>query len=285
MLMRKLLVLTAAILSLGPQVRAQVPQRYDVLGRVKSFRQETAKLTEVDGEPTEGPRVLIQTATFDDHGNTLERIMNNPDGTLKWKVSWVGRATYDANGRETERITLNEEGVEAKRTVSLYDSDGNLNRSLTYDSGRLVFDNIFAYDQQGHKIRADHFNADKSWRSTDLFAYDSHGYLSEIRHSEGISRRDSLRNDEQGNPLEWLAYDQDGRRVMKVCWEYSDNSRQFPAAYLRYGNNDKVFSRESFIYEFDSQGNWIKSKTTREVFNGQTSIIETEITYRTIIYR
>jgi hypothetical protein len=285
MLMRKLLILTAAILSLGPQVRAQVPQRYDVLGPVKSFRQETAKVTEVGKEAIEGPRVLIQTATFDDHGNTLERVMNNPDGTLKWKVSWVGRATYDANGRETERITLNEKGVESRRTVSLYDGDGNLNRSLTYDSGRLVFDDIFEYDQQGHKIRADYFNADRSRRGTDLFAYDSNGYLREIRHSEGISRRDSFRNDELGNPLEWLAYDQDGRRVMKVSWEYSDNSRQSPAAYLRYGDNDKVFSKESFIYEFDSQGNWIKSKTTREVFGGQTPIIETEITYRTIIYR
>jgi hypothetical protein len=283
--MRKLLILTAAILSLGPQVRAQVPQRYDVLGPVKSFLQETAKLTDVGGEAIEGPRVLIQTAVFDDHGNTVERIMNNPDGTLKWRVSWTGRATYDANGRETERITVNEKGVETKRTVSLYDGEGNLNRSLTYDSGRLVFDDTFEYDQQGHKIRADYFNADRSRRDTELFAYDSGGYLSEIKHSGGPHSRDTFRNDAHGNPLEWLAYDNDSRRVLKVGWEYSDNSRQFPAAYLRYGDNDKVFSKESFIYEFDSQGNWIKSKTTREVFRGQTSIIETEMTYRTIIYR
>jgi len=279
--------LAAAIVSMAHQVSAQVPKRYDVVGPVRLLRQETAKLMEVGGETVEGPRVLIMTATYDNHGNTTERVVNNPDGTLKWKVIWSGRSTYDAHGHETERVSYNDSGEVTNRTVWIYETNGNLNKVITYGAaGEITFYDTFEYDENDHKIRADYFNSNGSTRGNDVFVYDSRGYLSEITHSEGILQyRDSYKYDERGNKTEWSSYDRNGKRGLKVSWGYSDDSRGNPTEFLRYESGDKVVSREVYTYEFDSRGNWIKSKTRREMFGGQAPIIETEITYRTITYR
>lgn len=287
MFMRKLLLLAAAILSLVHQLSAQVPKRYDVVGPVRSFRQETAKVTEVDGKTAEGQRMLIQTATYDDQGNMTDQVMNNPDGTLKWKLSWIGQSTYDVDGRETERVSCNASGEVTSRTVFIYDGNGNRTKVIYYGAGdEITFYDTFEYDGNSHKIRADYFNSNGSTRGNDVFAYDSHGYPSEITHSEGILQyRDRYKYDDRGNETEWSSYDKYGKRGLKISWGYSDDSRGNPTEFLRYDSNDKVLSKEVYTYKFDSRGNWIKSKTRREVFGGQAPIIETEITYRTITYR
>ena len=285
--MKNLLILAAAIFSLAHQVGAQVPKRYEVVGPVRSLRQETAKLMDVGGETVEGPRVLIATATYDKHGNTTERVMNNPDGTLKWKASWIGRSKYDSQGHETERVSYNDSGEVTTRTIWIYETNGNLSKSITYGAaGEIRFYDTFEYDESDHKIRADYLNADGSTRGNDVFVYDSRGYLSEITHSENILQyRDSYKYDDGGNKTEWSSYDKDGKRGLKVSWVYSDDSKGNPTEFLRYDSGDKVLSKEVYTYEFDSRGNWIKSKTRREVFGGQAPIIEAEITYRTITYR
>jgi len=286
--MNNLLMLTTAILCLANQVSAQVPKRYDVVGPVRSLLQETAKLTEVGEQITEGPRVVIQTATFGTHGRMTDQVMNNPDGTLKWKASWNQRSTYDARGRETERVSFNASDEVTSRTVFVYNNDGNVTKSVTYgaDGEITSFQDTFEYDENGKKIRADYFNADGLTREYDIFVYDSRGFLIEVTHSGNtLQHRDSYKYDDRGNKTEWSAYDKSGKRGLKVCWGYSDDSRGIPTSFLRYDNGDKVLSKEVYTYEFDSHGNWIKSKTRREVYAGQAPAIENEMTYRTIIYR
>ena len=287
MSIRKLLILTTAVLASASEISAQVPKRYEVMGPVRSLRQETAKLTEIGGDNIEGPRVLIQTATFDNHGKMTEQLMNNPDGTLKWKAKWTVRSTYDTNGREMERVSYNDSDEVTSRTVWVYQTNGNLIKSITHGaSGEIRFYDTFKYDENGHKIRADYFSADGSTRGNDVFVYDTRGYLTEITHSEGVLQyRDTYKHDDRGNQTEWSVYDKSGQRGLKVCSGYSDDSRRNPTEFLRYNSDDKVVSKEVYTYEFDSRGNWIKSKTRREMLGGQAPIIEKEITYRTITYR
>jgi hypothetical protein len=287
MSIKKLLTLTTAVLALANEISAQVPRRYEVIGPVRSLRQETAKLTDIGGETIEGPRVLIQTATFDNRGRMTEQVMNNPDGTLKWQLNWTVRSTYDTNGREMERVSYNDSGEVTSRTVWVYQANGNLTKSITYGAaGEIRFYDTFEYDESGHKIRANYFNADGSTRGNDCFVYDSRGYLTEVTHSEGVQQfRDTYKHDDRGNQTEWSVYDKTGQRGLKVSFGYSDDSRGIPTEFLRYDSNDKVVSKEVYTYEFDSRGNWIKSKTRREVFGGQAPIIAKEITYRTLTYR
>ena len=285
--MNNLLILTAAILCLANQASAQVPKRYDVVGPVRSFRQETASLTVVGGEAVEGPRVLIQTATYDNRGKITEQVMNNPNGTLKWKASWNERSTHDARGREIERVSCNTSGEVTSRTVFVSNNNGSLSESVTYGAaGEITFHDTFEYDENGKKIRADYLNPDGSTRAYDVFAYDSRGYLSEVTHSGNtLQHRDSYKYDDRGNATEWSINDKSGKRGLKVSWAYGDDSRGMPTEFLRYDSSDKVLSKEVYTYEFDSHGNWIKSKTRREVFVGKAPVIETEVTYRTITYR
>jgi hypothetical protein len=285
--MKPLLILGFTIVALAHQVVGQVPKRYDVVGPVASFRQETAKLKEVNGEIVEGPRVLIQTATFNDHGDATERLVYNSDGSLKWKGKWIARSTYDSQGRETERTSYNDNGEVTSRTVWVYEVNGNLTKSVTYgDTGEIKFYNNFEYDKNGHRIRADYMNGDGTTRGSDLFVYDSRGHLIEVTHSKNILQyRDTYKYDERGNETEWSVYDRSGKRGLKVSWAFSDQSRGIPTEFVQYDSSDKVLSREIYSYEFDSRGNWIRSKTIREVFSGQSPVAETEITYRTIVYR
>jgi YD repeat-containing protein len=284
--MKKLLILIAAILSLAHHGSGQVPKRYEVFGPVKSFLQETAKLTEVDGKTVEGPRVLVQTATFDKHEKVTERAVYNPDGTVKWKDNWFGESTYDTNGREAERVSRDAAGEVTSRTVFRYDSNGNQTKSITYGAGgEITFYDTFEYDKNGHKILANYFNTDGSTRNKDVFAYDARGFLIEITHSAGtLQHRDSYKYDDRGNQIEWSFYDKDGKRGLKVSFGYSDDSRGIPTEFLQYDSNDKVVSKEVYTYEFDARGNWIRSKTRREVFGGPAPVVETEMTYRTITY-
>lgn len=285
--MRTSIILAALILAAALHLSAQNPKRYEVVGPVRSFRQETAKLTEVDGKTAEGPRVLIQTVTFDDHGNPIDQVMNNPDGTLKWMTTWNGQVHYDRQGRETERVTFDTKGEITHRTVSIYDANGNMIKAVTYGAVREInFYDTFQYDGNGHKIRADYFTADGSTRGNDVFIYDSRGNLIEIIHSAGtLQHRDAFKYDDHGNRTEWSAYDRDGNRGLKVSWDYSDDSKGIPTEFLKYDSNDKVLSKEVYTYEFDARGNWIKSKTTRELYVGELPVIETEVTYRKIDYR
>jgi hypothetical protein len=287
MSIKKLLILTSALLVLANEISAQVPKRYEVIGPISSLREETARLTQIGNETIESPRVVVSTVTYDEYGNTTERVVNHPDGTLHWKVIWIGRSMHDSHGRETERVSCNASDEVTSRTVFIYDSSGNQTKVITYNASQEITSySTFEYDGKGQKIRADHFNADGSTRASDVFTYDSHGYPSEVTHSEGIlQHRDSYKYDDRGNETEWAVFDKDGKRIIKVALEYRDDSRGNPTKFLRYDSNDKVRSREVYSYEFDSRGNWIKSKTTREVFGGPASIIDTEITYRTITYR
>ena len=287
MSIKKLLLLTTAVLILANEIIAQVPKRYEVIGPVRSLRQETAKLTDIGGETIEGPRVVIQTATFDDHGRMTEQIMNNPDGTRKWQSTWNVRSTYDTNGREIERESYNDRGDVTSRTVWVYQTNGILTKSITYGTaGEIKFYTTFEYDESGHKIRADYFDAARSTQSNDVFVYDSRGYLAEVTHSEGVlQHRDTYKHDDRGNQTEWSVYDNTGHRELKVSSGYSDDSRGNPTEFLRYDSKDKVVSKEVYTYEFDSRGNWIKSKTRRELLTGPAPIIEKEVTYRTISYR
>jgi YD repeat-containing protein len=84
------------------------------------------------------------TATYDIHGHTPERVVNNPDGTLKWRVSWAGRSMLDAQGRETERVTFNTNGEVTRRTAYQYDSNGNVTKVITYDMGKVGASFCFA---------------------------------------------------------------------------------------------------------------------------------------------
>lgn len=153
MFIKKLLILATAVLVLANEISAQVPKRFDVVGPVRSLRQETAKLREIGGEVIEGPRVLIQTATFDNHGRMTEQVMNNPDGTLKWQLNWIVRSTYDASGREIERVSCNDSGEAFSRTVWVYQTNGNLTKSITYGAaGEIRFYETFEYDDSATRF-------------------------------------------------------------------------------------------------------------------------------------
>lgn len=286
MSMKKLLILSAAILSLANYVSAQVPKRHELVGAVRSLHSETAKLTEVGGENVEGPRVLIESVSYDDHRNVTEQVVNNRDGTLRWKITWNGGSTYDADGHELERVTNNASAEVISRTVSVYDGNGNRVKSITYGAaGEITSHSTFEYEN-GLKIRADHFKSSDSTRATELFTYDSQGRLSEIIRPENFTQyREGFKYDGRGNETEWSVYDKDGKRVLKVTAAYSDDSRGNPTEFRKYDSGDKLLMKEIYTYEFDSQGNWIKSKTSREMYRGQAPIIETEMTYRKITYR
>ncbi|PWT92613.1 MAG: hypothetical protein C5B55_05995 [Blastocatellia bacterium] len=63
---KRLLTLLITIVALAGQARAQVPKRYDVVGPVKTFRQETAKLNEVNGATVEGIVSCVENLDVDD---------------------------------------------------------------------------------------------------------------------------------------------------------------------------------------------------------------------------
>ena len=90
-------------------------QRAGLSGPVKSVREETAKLRNKDGQVTEGPRVLMQALTFDEHGSIVIK------GSYTYEFDGVGNWIKRKTVRETIRDKSTEIEMELTyRTIIYY---------------------------------------------------------------------------------------------------------------------------------------------------------------------
>ena len=252
-------------------------------GPVRTMRVERAQVRNVSGQLVEGERVLAQSVSFDEKGNTTGQSVFNPDGSLNRKLGWG--YTYDAKGRESERTFLNAEGRVTSRAVSVYDEQGRKVEMTFYNpNGTVNHIETFAYDDGGKLIREVHLNLDGMIRNTSTYTYDPGGRLTEwsIHKPDGaLLQRKVSTYDEKGRETEWAIYRGDGAPAMGQRRSYDERGNVVES--LRYGNGVLV-GREAYTYEFDARGNWVKRRLVGETVKDGISRTAIEVIYRTITY-
>lgn len=237
---------------------AQSDKKQDGLaGSVKSVRIETSKMIKQSGGYAEGPKEIVETRTYDAKGRmTEERYTAADDAPL-----YTARYTFDGNGRKKERgVYAPNETLRMKREFK-YDDKEKLIEWSEYDAdGLLRNKNIYAYDDDRQVSERTTFNAKGSLVDRWSYAYD-----------------------ETGNKKEETRYYADGSIDTRYVYTLDEKGNRVEAS--KYNAKDEAVGKESYAYDFDSNGNWIKRTTVRLINNaGKTEAEPVEITYRKIAY-
>ena len=276
------LLLLIATLSLHAQSRA-VGEQLGFSGPVRVIRIEAVR---TDANGLTGPRVPVSNEAFDERGNVLHHTVFNPDGSLKWTADW-GHA-YDTQGREIKTYYYNEQGVLTSTGVSVYDNKGRRTETtLINPNGSINHIRAYFYDENGNNVREAHRNENGSARNVINRKYDADGRMTEEIFIDGegdLHHRNVLTYDARGNRTGWTLFQSNGTVIQMVRRILSYDERGNVKEALNYLSDNSIGSRETFSYEFDSRGNWIKRNTSREVLREGRSQTESEVTYRTITY-
>jgi YD repeat-containing protein len=255
---------------------------------VRALRVERVLWREASGKWKEQERGLFSESSYDTKGNRVELSIYTNGYPMKRVYSYDAKGHlaevnyYEFGTRPfgNEEYIYNDRGQLVEKRVSNgirvkyeYDPKGNkiseTVEDLAKDGGpRLVAltdKTVYKYDDMGNPIEATYFKSDGTKGTHPIFKahrivreYDGKGLLTGTFH-----------------------YDSDGRLIQKwarksegnkVSTEYSDSSGM-------------VKSKSVSVYDYDSQGNWIKrSDSVIEFRDGKTSEKPTIIEHRIISY-
>lgn len=262
---------------------ATARELFGLVGPVRSIRVETARVSDASGESVEGERVLTHFASFDEMGNTTAQSVFTPDGTPRWKLGWGH--TYDAEGRMTGTTYFNSRGTLTSRAVFVLDARGRKVEATFYNPGGTV-NHIqrFSHDERGRMTRETHLNPDGTPRLTSFYTYDGGRRPTERRTQKPdgtLFQRNVFTYDEKGRETEWVIYLGDGTPGAGQRRIYDEGGNVTES--LRYWGG-VLGIRETFTYEFDARGNWVKRRVARERIKGGATRTEVEVNYRTITY-
>lgn len=139
----------ARLLHAPPHARAVAAAANDreqdgLAGPVRRVKTETAKITAKNAKPVEGPRVVLETATYDIKGNKIDNayFLAASGGTLTGKEVYK----YDDKGNIVEMTLHNEDGsLLSKETYSYeFDAFGNWTKMITsvavVEGGKMSFE-------------------------------------------------------------------------------------------------------------------------------------------------
>jgi len=231
-------------------------------GPVQSAVTESVELSNENGEWVEGERTVVSLITYDKdgHDGRFNNALQNQS-----PVGSIGRVRRDEQGREIEHVTDLPDGVTIKRTTK-YDEKGMIAEQADYKGdGSLLTRTAYTYDARGH--------------TTSLASYDS---------SNVLTRKLTWTFDEKGNRTEWTESTRRGSELLlfsKIVSVYDDKGNVMEET--QYGNPEGTVTKQTFSYDFDSLGNWIRRDREwrrTELESGQSYVVSRAREYRTISY-
>ena len=287
--MRKPITLLLLVLGSGVLIQAQTktPRENErLVGPVRTMLIERSTVSNAGGQLKESQRSFFFSETFDEKGNLTEQISYDPEEKKQQKYRWDH--VYDDKGRETQTLFLDAEGHLTNTGVIVYDSKGRRAENTQVNpDGSINHIQAFFYDDKGNKIRDTHRNADGTARNNIFRSYDDAGRIVEEIFYDGkgvMHHRNVMTYDDHGEKASWTLHKPDGTFVLmfKRSQVYDAKGRVTSVTY--YGSDNAITSKDSYSYEDDSHGNWIKRTTSHEIPEKNQVRNESEIIYRTLTY-
>ena len=253
--MRKLVavILWSSLFTLQVPAQTQKTHREDagLKGTIETITVEKSSLSNVQGEWAEDKRQTTYIETYDPFGNLSQRRSFDYRGNLRDK---------------TQYTFIDGEKV-AKTESFRYDYDPPLQ--------------VAPPSQEKNEARDPRFNLKYKYR------YDAKGNRVEmtIYYNNGARGTTSISEfDERGNRIKLDIYSSQGIRSYSRSSAYDSQGNETEATHFR--SDGTVSSKYSYSdYEFDSEGNWTKRKTSKQVTKEGKPFFEPyEMNYRTITY-
>jgi hypothetical protein len=287
--MRRAIALLFLIFVSGVLIHAQkkTPRENErLLGPVRTMRIERTTISNVGGQLKESARSFFFSETFDEEVYLTEQSSYDPEEKQVQKLGWGH--SYDDKGRETETLFYDANGRLTNTGVTVYDDkERRAETTQINPDGSINHIQAYFYDDKGNKIRVSHRNADGTARNNIFRSYDDRGRVIEEIFYDGkgaVNHRSVLTYDDHGEKVSWTVHKPNGTFVLMFKKSQAYDGKGRVTAVTFYQSDNSVTSKESYSYEDDSHGNWIKRTTSREVFEKNQVRVESEIFFRTLTY-
>lgn len=253
-------------------------------GNIKSVKETSFEAVERFGEITKGKRVgevfgkRDYYILYNKEGNMLEDNRYKSNGKLSYKSTFE----YNDNGKIIGVNDYNSNEVLTEKQIYSYDNKGYLVENNTYASdGSLKSKTKYKYDYKGNIIEKDVYDSSGDETSRETYKFDDKGNQIE-EYSYYCELKWISEYDDKGNRIRVNCHDSNGKKVRKWIFIYdlignkieeidsdSDGNRTVNTTY-KYDNNRNIIEvysinpiaslkgTDSYIYEYDNQGNWVK---------------------------
>jgi hypothetical protein len=285
------------------ETEREINYPFGLLGPVRTVRTEKARVFEKNGKYVESPRVLAETATFNENGDRTELDSYDPKGSLAHKIVTVyeGRRVVeslnynaagqlefkvvrarDDAGRPAEDLTYNGDGSLRSKTLYRRDARGRLIEQAEFDAnGTLVWKQVSAdngvgnnferlfYKPDGSLLRREIVTKDPKAKTTETITYEEDG---------SVAEKSSAVDNDSGEVNEMSAYDANGTLQIRFFSPGTESLSDEITSDNRGATQTGQFYKSD---EIDSHGNWIKRTRWISTANKPKPFM---LIYRTITY-
>jgi hypothetical protein len=260
----------------------------DLKGKVKTVRLERAKFISASGQFREDKPVPREQTGFDEKGYYTEKVGLTSNSSKKFAYR------YSPDGKIWERIDLNS----SEREVFTYQKN-RIERITQLKDGRVLDRWIYSLDDNGSKVKDEYTLVDKTLGQRLLnpidvttYKYDVQRRLIETAYFKAdgsptiglifSSHKYVNSYDDKNRVIERSAYNLDNSLISK--WTYKYNEKGYLEEISQFGPSLTLLEKRIYS-DFDTAGNWTKSKSFKvRAIGGRTTIEPTEAEYRTLTY-
>jgi YD repeat-containing protein len=266
------------------EIKKKTSLEYDGLkGQVKSVQTKGySVVTGSLGQIAKGEIIAVEWGfnntfiKYDEKGNWTEYSSYEPDSSIIRKEI----PEYDGKGDAIAQYVYNK-GIFNHKIVFKNDNKGNIIESLQYAAytDSLVSKSVYKYDDKGNEIEAYEYTSTDSLTDKIIRKYDDKGNNIEMYNYNVDNKLNSkiiTGYDENGQRIERIEYDADSNMISKTIYKY--NEKGFYTDVCVYDANNSLKSKKTYIYKYDSVGNWIEEIVYDD--GVATKIIERQIDYK-----
>ncbi len=245
-------------------------------------------------EPSNTAVILSKRAAEPADWLTVERITKSNDGgdsrsvtvynaegrviSYRWETEYSTEETvtlYDELGRETESNTVTiwkdgEGGEELLRskTVKEYDIWGNLAREAREETGDVITEYIYTYDENGNELS--YIYRTNAGESRTAYRYDGNGFLSRVEstYMDGSVYITEYIRDGEGRTLKETTGNDAGVLSYTQTFTYDENGNTLKNVYTS-GSGSVM----TYTYTYDGRGNLTHEETDSPYGNSVTDYV------------
>jgi YD repeat-containing protein len=174
------------------------------------------------------------------------------------------------------------EGKKTQLETQSYSQQGALTKLVRFQDGRPT-DYFYSYDSSGNRLEFSRTTFGELRIKTE-FKYDANGRrIEELQTSlDGLVNRIEFAYDGNGRLSEKRIFNKQGLFARRT---YSYGAGPNATEEAEYDSRGALVGKQSYSYETDATGNWIKRTTLAHgTDNGKPYTEPVEVTYRTIAY-
>ncbi|HEY7532859.1 MAG TPA: hypothetical protein VH681_08805 [Nitrospiraceae bacterium] len=205
-----------------------------------------------------------------------------------------------------------EMGEQKQKFVYVYDPHGSRTSELIVEDGQQYLSRLYAYDQTGRKIAEAAYHMCGTFSSLHVYSHDTSGNVREdilfqfrslsrqvFSHKDGLPvqqeayKNGALRStttytyDHSGRLTEQRVYQPDQTLVNRTRYGYDERGNRI-AEETNDTNNPSLIVKRTSLYEYDTNGNWIKRTARRSTalagLDVPSAAPVTEVTERELTY-